>query len=128
MSKPITIAIIEDDLMIAQMYRMKLESEGFDVNVAASGKDGVAMIATHRPDIILLDVQLPEMDGSKALRNIRALPGGQDIPVIILTNLGKQEAPRELDALGIEHYIVKADLTPRQVVERIKNILDLPAN
>jgi DNA-binding response OmpR family regulator len=125
MSTITKIAIVEDDLMIAQMYRMKLESEGFDVNVAANGKDGVAMVAAHQPDIILLDIQLPEMDGATALRNIRALPGGQDIPVIILTNVGQQEAPRELDALGVEHYIVKADLTPRQVVEQIKNILGI---
>ena len=82
MSSIVHIAIIEDDLMIAQMYRMKFEAEGFDVNVAADGKDGLAMVESHRPDIILLDIQLPEMDGATVLRKIRALPGGQEIPVI----------------------------------------------
>lgn len=109
--------------MIAQMYRMKFEAEGFDVNVAADGKDGLAMVSAHRPDIILLDIQLPEMDGATVLRKIRALPGGQEIPVIILTNLGQQEAPKELIELGVESYIVKANFTPRQVVEEIKKIL-----
>lgn len=125
MNKPIRIAIIEDESTIAQMYRMKFESEGFDVEVASNGKDGIEMVAKGRPDAILLDIQMPEMNGARALQHIRKLDGGQEIPVIVLTNLGQQEAPKELAELGVENYIVKADLTPRQVVEQVKKVLHL---
>ncbi|QHN43102.1 response regulator [Candidatus Mycosynbacter amalyticus] len=117
------IAIIEDDSAIHQMYRMKFESEGFDVQLAADGRTGVALVKTFRPDLILLDLQMPEVDGLTALRQIRGEEWGKHIPVIILTNLGAEESPKELQSLGISGYIVKADLTPRQVVARVKEVL-----
>ena len=118
------IAIIEDNTVINQMYRMKFEVEGFDVQVAGNGQDGVKLIKKFRPDIILLDLQMPGMNGDEALAQIRSEVWGKKIPVIILTNTGKEEAPRELDKLGIEGYIVKAEMTPKQVVERVKESLD----
>jgi len=122
-----TIAIIEDDQAIAQMYRMKFESEGFNIEVAADGKSGLEMVSAQMPDLILLDLQMPEMNGAEALKHIRKLPNGHSVPVIVLTNLGQQEAPKELLALGVENYIIKADLTPSQVVERVKKILGVPS-
>ena len=119
------IAIIEDDPVISQMYRMKFEAEGFDVQLADNGKRGVAMAEAFRPDIILLDLQMPEMNGEEALKEIRAEEWGKTTPVIILTNLGAEEAPKSLNSLGIHSYIVKADLTPRQVVDRVKEALKL---
>lgn len=119
------IAIIEDDQVISQMYRMKFEADGFEVQLADNGKRGVALVESFRPDIILLDLKMPLMDGAEALAEIRAHDWGKHIPVIILTNLGEEEAPRELRALGIHSYIVKADLTPRQVVSRVKEALGL---
>lgn len=119
------IAIIEDDPVISQMYRMKFENEGFDVQMADNGKDGIALVKDMQPDLILLDMQMPTMTGDEALRTIRKTGWGRDIPVIILTNLGEEEAPKDLRSLGIHSYIVKADLTPRQVVERVKSALGL---
>ena len=117
------IAIIEDDPVISQMYRMKFEADGFDVQLADNGKRGVALIENFSPDIILLDLQMPEMTGDEVLETIRKTPWGQDIPVIILTNLGEEEAPKSIRNLGIHSYIVKAELTPRQVVQRVKDAL-----
>lgn len=117
------IAIVEDDGVIRQMYRMKFEGEGFEVEVAENGKDGVALVQHMKPDIILLDMHMPEMDGVTALTKIRAEKWGKDIPVIVLTNLGEEESPKNLRALGINGYIVKADFTPRQVVARVKDAL-----
>lgn len=117
------IAIIEDDPVINQMYRMKFESDGFEVEVAINGRLGIALVEKMRPDIILLDMQMPEMNGTEALAEIRKHDWGRDLTVIVLTNLGEEEAPKELKSLGIHSYIVKADLTPRQVVERVKEIL-----
>lgn len=117
------IAIVEDDGVIRQMYRMKFENEGFEVQVAENGRDGVALVAHMKPDIILLDLHMPEMNGGEALSEIRTTSWGKHIPVIILTNLGEEESPKSLRALGIHSYIVKADYTPRQVVARVKDAL-----
>ncbi len=119
------IAIIEDDQVINQMYRMKFEAAEFDVATASDGEAGIAMAAKFKPDIILLDLQMPHMGGAEALEHIRESIWGKDMPVIILTNLGEEEAPKNLRKLGIHSYIVKAELTPSQVVERVKDALDL---
>ena len=117
------IAIIEDDPTISQMYRMKFEADGFDVRMAGNGKIGVDLVKSFKPDIILLDIQMPEMDGAEALKLIREHKDSKDTPVIILTNLGEEEAPIEMRSLGISSYIVKANNTPRQVVAHVKNTI-----
>jgi DNA-binding response OmpR family regulator len=119
------IAIIEDDQVISQMYRMKFEADGFDVQLARNGKIGVALVESFKPDMILLDLQMPEMNGADALEAIRKNDWGKNIPVIILTNLGEEESPKHLRTLGIHSYIVKANLTPRQVVQRVKEALNI---
>ncbi len=118
------IAIIEDDPVISQMYRMKFEADGFEVQLANNGERGVALVENYMPDLILLDLQMPEMTGDEALQIIRKNEWGKDIPVIILTNLGEEEAPKTIRSLGIHSYIVKAELTPRQVVQRVKDALE----
>jgi DNA-binding response OmpR family regulator len=95
------------------------------VQIADNGKRGVALVESFKPDLILLDLQMPSMNGEEALTAIRAEDWGKEIPVIILTNLGEEEAPKSLRTLNIHSYIVKADLTPRQVVTRAKEALDL---
>ena len=117
------IAIIEDDPTISQMYRMKFEADGFDVRMAGNGKIGVDLVKSFKPDIILLDIQMPQMDGAAALKLIREHKDSKDTPVIILTNLGEEEAPSEMRSLGISSYIVKANNTPRQVVAHVKNTI-----
>ena len=84
------IAIIEDDPVISQMYRMKFEADGFDVQLANNGKRGVALVEAFSPDIILLDLQMPEMSGDEALAEIRKKSESKNTPVIILTNLGEE--------------------------------------
>lgn len=117
------IAIIEDDSAISQMYRMKFEADGFDVRVANNGKIGVDLVGSFNPDIILLDLQMPEMNGLEALKKIRSKDSSKTTPVIILTNLGEEEADSEIRSLGIHSYIVKANLTPRQVASHIKEAI-----
>jgi DNA-binding response OmpR family regulator len=119
------IAIIEDDPVINQMYRMKFEADGFEVQVANNGKSGINMIQTFAPDIVLLDLQMPEMSGDEALAKIRSEPWGATVPVIILTNTGLEESPSSLKDLRIHSYLVKAELTPSQVVERVKEALNI---
>lgn len=117
------IAIIEDDPVINQMYRMKFEAEGFDVQMADDGASGVDLVKAFSPDIILLDLQMPNMNGTEALTAIRKQAWGKDVPVMILTNLGAEEAPDELKQLNVAEYIVKAEMTPKQVVSRVLETL-----
>lgn len=114
------VAIIEDDQAISQMYRIKFESEGFEVETAENGKLGLAMTKDFQPDIILLDLMMPEMNGDEMLQQLRATDWGKDIRVIILTNMGEQEAPAIIKELQVRRFIVKAEMTPRQVAEMVK--------
>jgi DNA-binding response OmpR family regulator len=111
------IAIVEDDLAIAQMYRMKFEAEGFHVDIAENGKLGLALCEQLKPDLVLLDLMMLEMNGDEMLEKMRATDWGKHIKVIILTNVGEQEAPEKLKSLDVKAYIVKAEMTPKQVAE-----------
>lgn len=113
------IAIVEDDLAIAQMYRLKFEAEGFKVQIAENGRLGLALCEEMEPDIVLLDLMMPEMNGDEMLEKMRHTDWGKSIKVIILTNVGEQEAPEKLKELNISAYIVKAEMTPKQVAELV---------
>ena len=121
------IAIIEDDQAISQMYRFKFEAEGFAVETAANGRLGLALAEAMRPDIILLDLMMPEMNGDEMLEKLRAKPWGKSIKVIVLTNKGEQEIPESVRQLNVSAIILKADMTPRQVAELVKNELQQTA-
>jgi two-component system sensor histidine kinase/response regulator len=114
------IAIIEDDQAISQMYRIKFEAEDYEVETAENGKLGLELAEKMRPDIILLDLMMPEMTGDEMLQKMRDTAWGKNIKVIILTNMGEQEAPPIIKQLGVQHFIVKAEMTPRQVAEMVK--------
>lgn len=114
------VAIIEDDQAISQMYRIKFESEGYEVETAENGKLGLELAEKMLPDIILLDLMMPEMPGDEMLAALRATEWGKDTKVIILTNMGEQEAPETLKSLNVRRFIVKAEMTPRQVAEMVK--------
>ena len=114
------IAIIEDDLAISQMYRIKFEAEGYRVDTAGNGKLGLELCEDMRPDIVLLDLMMPEMTGDEMLVKLRKTSWGKDTPVIILTNMGEQEAPEIVKKLNVRKFIVKAEMTPRQVAELVK--------
>jgi two-component system, OmpR family, response regulator ResD len=117
------IAIIEDDQAISQMYRIKFEAEGYTVETADNGELGLELVENMRPNIVLLDLMMPVMTGEEMLGKLRATDWGKDIKVIILTNRGEQEIPPEVKKLGVTAIILKADMTPRQVAELVKNKL-----
>jgi len=116
----VKIAIIEDDQAISQMYRIKFEAEGYEVETATNGKLGLELAEKMKPEIILLDLMMPEMSGDEMLTQMRKTDWGKDIKVIILTNTGEQEAPAILNDLNVRRFIVKAEMTPRQVAEMVK--------
>lgn len=120
---PPKIAIIEDDQAISQMYRFKFEAEDYKVNTAENGVLGLELIEKMKPDIVLLDIMMPEMTGDEMLIKLREFPWGKDVKVIILTNKGEQEIPESIKSLGVSAVILKADMTPRQVAELVKKHL-----
>lgn len=117
------IAIIEDDQAISQMYRFKFEGEGYEVETADNGKLGLELVENMKPDIILLDIMMPEMTGDEMLEKLRATSWGKSIKVIILTNMGEQEIPPKVKELGVSGIILKADMTPKQVADIVKKQL-----
>ena len=119
----VKIAIIEDDLAIAQMYRLKFEAEGYKVEIAENGRLGLELCEQMKPDLVLLDLMMPEMNGDEMLEKMRGTDWGKGIKVIILTNVGEQEAPDKLKSLHVLAYVVKAEMTPKQVAELAKKEL-----
>ncbi len=119
----VKIAIIEDDQAISQMYRIKFESVGYEVETAENGKIGLELAESMKPDIILLDLMMPEMNGDEMLAKMRKTTWGKSIKVVILTNMGEQEIPEAVKELGVVAVILKADMTPRQVAELVKKQL-----
>jgi len=118
-----TIAIIEDEIAIAKLYKLKLELEGFGVEIAGDGVEGLRLIEKIQPDLVLLDLRMPRMSGDEMLMKLRAKSWGTSVRVIILTNLSRQEAPASLRFLNVERYVVKANHTPAQIVAIIREVL-----
>jgi DNA-binding response OmpR family regulator len=119
------ITIVEDEEPIRHMYSMKLQNEGFEVSIAKNGFEGLKIISEQRPDLIMLDLKMPIMDGGEMLRILRQEDWAVNIKVIILTNISKNEAPSTLRFLKIDRYVVKVHYTPKQVVEIVKEVLRL---
>lgn len=119
-------AIIEDDHDLQYIYKLKLEREGFEVVTASNGEEGLERVKAFMPDIILLDLMMPVMNGADMLAHMRSEEWGSDIRVIILTNISKDEAPQSLRFLHVDRYIVKVHHTPTQVVSIAKEILGKP--
>lgn len=119
------ILLIEDDEDLMDMYKLKLENEGFFVMVSHDGKKGLRDIRDTHPDLVLLDILMPVMDGFDVLEAKRKcpLPGIKDIPVVVLTNLASADDQEEGKRLGAKDWWIKAYNTPAEVAEKVKNIL-----
>ncbi|MFA6271787.1 MAG: response regulator [Patescibacteria group bacterium] len=118
------IVLVEDDSFLAGMYVSKLNMEDFEVKLAENGEDGLKTATEEMPDLILLDILLPRMDGFEVLKKLKKNPETMKIPVILLTNLGqKKDVDRGL-ALGAEDYLIKAHFMPNEVIAKIKKILN----
>lgn len=118
------IAIIEDDQSILEMYKIKFEHSGYQVFTASNGNDGLTILKGAQIDIILLDIMMPQMDGTTMLSQLRKTSWGKDIPVLIMTNISKDEMPKALNELNVSEYIIKASTTPQMVVDKVERILN----
>ena len=113
------ILLIEDDATLLDMYRLRFEKEGFDFFTANRGKIGIELAAKERPDLILLDIVMPEMDGYQVLEQLKKTAATKEIPVVMLSNLGQHEEIDHGMKLGAADYFIKASLTPSDLVARV---------
>ena len=121
--KKIKLLLVEDDSFLVEMYTTKFELEGFEVSSAEDGKKGLDMVKKINPDIILLDILMPKMDGFAVLDALKKDQTMADIPVILLTNLGQKDDVKKGFEKGAVGYLIKAHFMPSEVVDKIKKIL-----
>lgn len=119
------ILIIEDEACLSQMYSSKLKLNGFETIVCQDGESGLLLSQKEKPDLILLDIILPKLDGFFVLKSLKEDLKIKDIPIVLLTNLSQKNDIEKGLKLGAIDYLVKAQLTPQEVIEKIKKILKL---
>ena len=117
------ILLIEDDKFLRELMVKKLLTMDYDVTSAVDGESGLSMIKEVKPDVVLLDLILPGINGFEVLEKAKQDPEIADIPVIILSNLGQKEDIERGQKLGAADFMIKAHFTPQEVVNKIKAIL-----
>jgi len=120
---PKNILIIEDDRFLRELIAQKLIKEDFNISEAIDGEEGIKKIKEEKPDLVLLDLILPGIDGFEVLSKMREDPSITRIPVIILSNLGQREDVERGLKLGAVDYLIKAHFTPGEIIEKIKLVL-----
>ncbi|MBU2235487.1 response regulator, partial [Patescibacteria group bacterium] len=114
------ILVIEDEKPLINALSAKLQNEGFQVVEANDGKTGLKAALKHKPDLILLDIILPKMDGIGVLENLRENAWGKSAKVIILTNLSDWDSTKKAVNLNVHDYLVKSDWNIKDVVKKVK--------
>lgn len=117
------ILIVEDDPLLVKMYSTKFAKEGYEVHTANDGEEGLKIALQNKIDFMVLDVMMPKLSGIDMLTKLRQSPQGAQIPAIVLTNLTQQAEAERLKSLGVKEYLVKANLTPSEVVAKVKQYL-----
>lgn len=120
------ILLVEDDAILVEMYQAKFELEGHTVRVATNGEECLQVLKEFRPELILLDILMPKLNGFHVLKEIKKQPDMRQIPVILLTNLGQAEVDMNQElarALGVNDYLIKSHHTPDEVVQKADKVL-----
>lgn len=118
------ILIIEDDAFIRDIYSVRFGQEGYQIDIAENGVEALKKLKKTIPDIILLDMVMPYMDGTETLKNIKKNDRLKNIPVIMLTNVSEKEKVDESIESGVKEYLIKSHFTPSEVVEKVSSLLN----
>lgn len=121
------ILFVEDDPLIVKIYATRLEADGFHVLTADNGETGLHVAETEFPDLIVLDVMMPKMDGFAVLTRLRENEKMKSVPILLYSNLAQEEEMQRAKSLGATEFIIKANLSPTEMVEKIKHYLKTPA-
>lgn len=114
------IVLVEDDEILSKVIYEELKDAGFDVMQAFDGEEGLKLIRSKKPNLVLLDIILPKKNGFEVLEELKKSPDTQDIPVIVLTMIGKDEDIKKGLRLGANDYIVKSQHAIAEIIEKIK--------
>ncbi len=117
------VLIVEDDPLMSRMYQKIFTFEGYEVEMAGDGEEGLEKAKTTKPTIVLLDVMMPKMNGLQVLDKLKLDPETKAIPVVMLTNLAGQQDAETALAKGAVKYIIKSEYEPKQVASMVKEIL-----
>ncbi|MEK9155886.1 MAG: response regulator [Patescibacteria group bacterium] len=124
MASPAKILIVDDDMILREMYEARLKEEGYEISVASDGEEAIQKVEKEQPDLIILDIMMPKINGIDVMRKIRSNDAIANIPIILLTALVREidkvkEMMKEYDS-----YLIKSDIMPGEVVEKIKAALE----
>lgn len=117
------VLVVEDDIFMIELLAKDLQSSGYPVAIAKTGAEGVQKFQEENPAIILLDLLLPDVGGFEALRQIRRLPKGNEVKVIILSNIGEGPDLEEAKRLGVNEYLIKANFTLPEIIKKVEEVL-----
>ena len=121
----IKIHIVEDDIQLLDMYSRKFELEGFDVTIAEDGEKAIDFLRVFVPDVAILDIMMPKVDGLEVLRFIKNKPELENVITIMLTNKSDQTTAEQIYGLGATEYLVKAEFTPLEVVNKVRELIKI---
>ena len=117
------ILVIEDDRFLRELISQKLLKEGYDIAEAVDGEGGIESVKIEKPDLVLLDLILPGIDGFEVLARIKADPDVSETPIIILSNLGQKDDIEKGLKMGAIDYLIKAHFTPSEIIEKIRAVM-----
>lgn len=123
MAEKVKILVVEDEEILLTALSEELQQGGYDVLGAADGEEGLVKVKDYKPDLILLDLVMPKMDGMTVLKRLKDDSATRDIPVVILTNLSDYERISEALSLGAKDYLVKANYSLNDLMDKIKTVL-----
>lgn len=117
------ILLVEDDSLIVKIYSTRLKADGFTIISADNGEDGLTVAEKEFPDLILLDVMMPKVDGFTVLQKLRENPKFRQTPIIVYSNLGQESEMQKAIQMGATEFIVKANISPTELVTKIKSYI-----
>ena len=117
------VLLVEDDDLLQGMYQRVLSMHGFEVEVASDGEEGIKKVFENTPDVILLDIMMPKINGLNVLKEIKASPQTKHIPVMVLTNLAGDQFTQRAMTLGAENYVIKSNHDPMEIIQMVKDLV-----
>jgi DNA-binding response OmpR family regulator len=121
------ILIVEDDPYVQRMYKRMFSRKNYELIIAANGESGITLAKEKKPDLVLLDIMLPGINGLEVLEKLKSDSETEKIPVLMLTNLGDEAIIEKSKSLGANFYMVKADFSPDEVMNEVDKYLVHPA-
>jgi CheY-like chemotaxis protein len=117
------IVIVEDEEIMLDLLQRKLKTHGYEVSVARDGEEGLRVIKEERPDLIIMDLVMPKMDGFMVMEEIQKDEDLKKIPLIVVSNSGQPVELNRIKDLGAKDWLIKTEFNPQELVEKIKNQL-----